>query len=197
MARNRHHLSGLTVALCLYAGAAWSAPSIQITSGVSGAPNIGKVVESSPTSTAIFRVDAASGSVTRTSGTLVRLTGGSAPAPVYTVTCKNGSSNGSGDRCGTQGNLTSVTISVTRITSSGSAFIAAHNISFTAGSSVTCGSISGQNTTTASVTCSVPNQNGANAVETIATVNVGMDITVQSSSPSGAQTLSYTVSTNP
>ena len=187
----------LTVAVLGCGAVAFAAPSITLSPTVTDLPSLGKVVQSSPSSTAVFRIDAATGSVTRTSGTLTRIGSGSVTTPSVTVSCKNGPGNGAPDRCGTQGNLTSVTTTITRVTSSGSAFLSAMNISVAAGSGVTCQSPVGQNSASASVTCSVPNLVGPGATETIVTIKVGTDTTVQSASPSGTITLNYTVSTNP
>jgi hypothetical protein len=171
------------------------AATISLSAGQSALPNIGKVVQSSPTSTGTFRVNASTGVVSVVSGTLTRVSAGSATVPTYTLTCTNG--NGGGNACGNS--LSSVTVTVHNPVAATAATIAAFNASVALGvGASSCGAIAGQNTTTLSFTCTVVNGNPGNGrAETVATISLGMDISILSVANTGLQNPGYTVSTNP
>lgn len=171
------------------------AATISLSAGQPALPNIGKVVQSSPTSTGTFRVDASSGSVSVISGTLTRVTTGGVAVPTYTVTCKNG--NGAINACGS--GLTTVTVTVHNPVAAPAATIAAFNATVAPGvGASSCGAISGQNSTNLSFSCVVKNGNpGNNNTETVATVSLGMDISILSVASTGQQNPGYTVTTSP
>jgi hypothetical protein len=79
------------------------------------------------------------------------------------------------------------------------AAIAAFNAAVALGvGASSCGAISGQNTATLSFTCTVVNGNPGNGrAETVATISLGMDISILSVANTGQQNPGYTVSTNP
>jgi len=172
-----------------------AAAAITLSAGQAALPNIGKVVQSSPTSTGTFRVAAGSGAVSVISGTLTRVTAGSVTVPTYTLTCTNG--NGGSNACGTS--LPSVTVTIHNPVADIAATIAAFNASVALGvGASSCGAIAGQNTTTVSFTCTVVNGNPGNGrAETIATISLGMDLSILSVANTGQQNPGYTVSTNP
>ena len=185
--------------LVLLVGAAVSdrvaAAAISLSAGQAALPNIGKVVQSSPTSTGTFRVAAGSGAVSVISGTLTRVNAGSVTVPTYTLTCTNG--NGGSNACGT--GLPSVTVTIHNPVAATAATIAAFNASVALGvGASSCGAIAGQNTTTLSFTCTVVNGNPGNGcAETVATIALGMDISILSVANTGQQNPGYTISTNP
>jgi hypothetical protein len=171
------------------------AATISLSAGQAALPNIGKVVQSSPTSTGTFRVAASTGNVSVVSGTLTRVTAGGVAVPTYTVTCKNGV--GAVNACGS--GLTTVTVTVHNPVAATAATIAAFNAAVALGvGASSCGAIAGQNTTTVSFSCIVVNGNpGNNNTETVATVSLGMDISILSVANTGQQNPGYTVTTSP
>lgn len=172
-----------------------TAATISLSAGQSALPNIGKIVQSSPSSTGTFRVDASTGSVSVISGTLTRVSSGSVAVPSYTLTCTNG--NGGGNACGT--GLASVTVTVHNPVASTAATVAGFNAIVSPGiGASSCGAISGQNTTALSFTCTVVNGNPGNGkAETVATISLGMDISILSVANTGQQNPGYTVTTSP
>lgn len=172
-----------------------AAATISLSAGQAALPNIGKVVQSSPSSTGTFRVTPGSGNVSVISGTLTRVSAGSVTVPTYTLTCTNGS--GGSNACGTA--LPSVTVTVHNPVAATAATIAAFNATVTLGSGASsCGAISGQNTTSLSFTCTVVNGNPGNGrSETVATISLGMDISILSVASTGQQNPGYTVTTSP
>ena len=183
------------LAACACADEAFGAGTITLSGVQTALPNIGNVVETSPATSGTFRVDAASGSVTEISGTLTRTTGSSVTTPSFTVTCTNGT--GTPNHCGPKGGPSTVTITVNSPVSATSATIAGFNVSVSALNGTSCPTITGQNTTSVAIACNIPDIAANNAVTNIATVKVGMDITVSSASPSGVRQPSYTISTSP
>lgn len=192
MTRTRAGALALALAVGAFGwtGAALAAPAYPIApTTVTGTPNIGKVVLSSPSTAGVFRVAAATGAVTVQSGTLARIGSGTVTTPTFTVSCQGG--NGSANRCGA---ASSINILIARVTSSGSAFLPAMNISHTNGPSSTC-TPSGQNTATVTLNCTVPNLANNQSI-VLATIKVGMDIQVgATATPTGLRTLSYTITT--
>ena len=172
-----------------------AAATISLSAGQSALPNIGKVVQSSPTSTGTFRVDAGTGSVSVISGTLTRVSTGGVAVPTYTVTCKNG--NGAINACGS--GLTTVTVSIHNPVAATAATIAAFNATVAPGiGASSCSAISGQNSTNLSFSCVLNNGNpGNNNTETVATISLGMDISILSVANTGQQNPGYTVTTSP
>jgi hypothetical protein len=185
------------IACCAEETNALAAGTITLSGSQTNLPNIGAVVETSPATSGTFRVSAASGSVTEISGSLVRTTSASVTTPSFTVTCANG--NGNPNHCGPSpnGGPASVTITVNGAVSATSATISAFNVSVSALNGASCPTITGQNSTSVAITCSIPDIGANGASKPIATVNVGMDITVSSASPSGARMPGYTISTSP
>lgn len=186
--------AALTLALVTFADGA-AAATISLSAGQSALPNIGKVVQSSPTGTGTFRVNASTGSVSVISGTLTRVTAGSVAVPTYTVTCKNGL--GGINACGS--GLSTVTVTIHNPLAATAATITGFNAAVALGvGASSCGAISGQNTTNLSFTCTVANGNpGNNNTETVATVSLGMDISILSVANTGQQNPGYTVTTSP
>jgi len=172
-----------------------TAATISLSAGLSALPNIGKVVQSSPTSTGTFRVDASTGGVSVISGTLTRVSAGSVAVPTYTVICKNGS--GAVNACGS--GLSTVTVSVHNPVAATAATIAAFNATVAPGiGASSCSAISGQNSTNLSFSCVLNNGNpGNNNTETVATISLGMDISILSVANTGQQNPGYTVTTSP
>jgi hypothetical protein len=183
------------IVCCAGATDALAAGAITLSAAQTNLPNIGAVVETSPATTGTFRVDASSGSVTEISGSLVRTTSNSVTTPSFTVTCTNG--NGSNNRCGPSGGPGSVVITVNNPATATSATISAFNVSVSALNGASCPTITGQNTTSVSITCDIPNIPNNGTVTNIATVKVGMDIAVSLATPSGARMPGYTISTSP
>lgn len=177
-------------------GAASAAPTITISPTTFSGSNIGKVALSTPATAGVFRVAAATGNVTVQSGALTRVGGATVTVPTFTINCVG--SNGSNNRCGPSGSLTSVAIAVSRVTSSGSAFLPAMNVSYTALTAGISCTNTAQNATTVTVTCSNIPQGANNETIPVVSLKVGMDIQVgPTATPVGLQTLNYTATTTP
>jgi len=77
-------LVAAAVAACAISAPTSAAAQLQVSNSPSGAPNLGTMVRGSSATT--FTVSNG-GSVTRTSGDGIRITGGSATAPTITISC--------------------------------------------------------------------------------------------------------------
>lgn len=159
--------------------------------------NIGDVVQTSPPGTGTFTI-APSGTITSDNG-LTRIHGLSSVSPPigYTVTCVDGT--GSGNRCGSgSGNISSVQVTVTTTGPSGSANDVNPKVSVTVGAGATSCGTPTTTSSTASFTCTgVKSLTGQNTSEVVATFTVGLDVKVTSDTPSGTQTLGYSIQTTP
>ena len=178
--------------LCVCAPAAWAANATITVSLTSGATNIniGKVVETSPSTSQTFHVDT-SGAVT-TSGPLIRIGNSTVSVPTYTVTCTDKGGNG---KCGFSGSAgtASVTITVVTTGSTGSASDRNPIVSVSTGAgSTSCSSVT-TGSSSSFFTCTLKK----GSPETVATFSVGLDVNVLSANPTGTQSLPYTVSTSP
>lgn len=185
----------LTLFASVFSGERADAATISLSAGQLALPNIGKVMQSSPTSTGTFRVDAGTGSVSVLSGTLTRVSAVGVAVPTYTVTCKNGL--GAINACGT--GLTTVTVTVHNPVAATAATIAAFNATIAPGiGASSCSAIAGQNSANLSFSCVLKNANpGNNNTETVATIALGMDISILSVANTGQQNPGYTVTTSP
>lgn len=161
--------------------------TISVSQGISGMPNIGRVVAHGYDT---YRVDAATGVITFTDSN-ARVGPSVVAVPSYTITCTSGV--GPANLCGAA--PPTVTITVQPATKSGNAFISALNIAITPGPGATsCDPALGQDTINVSVTCTLAPQSD-NEQRTVATIRIGTSVTVTGSQSQGDRSLTYVIST--